>query len=159
MARLFAGFDRSVEALVAVLMAAMVVIGSLQIFNRFFLNASLSWSEELQRYIHIWIVFLAVPIGYRRGVHIGMTMLLEHLPKPGRDLIGWAIELSWLLLAFAFGWYALVIMEVAQFQTSAGLGITMDWVYAAEVAGGVYLAFVALRRLAARAAGHTEVTP
>ena len=156
MSRVFAAVDRTAEGIVAALMAAMVVVGTLQIVNRFFLNASLSWSEELQRYMHIWIVFLAIPIGYRRGSHIGMTMLLDRLPRPSQSVIVWLIELSWLALAVAFAWFTLAVLEVAQFQSSSSLGITMDWVYTSEVVGGIYLGTVALRRLVARARGRPE---
>ena len=61
MRRLFAAIDRGVEALVAAIFAAMCVVGLLQVFNRFVLNTSLSWSEEVQIFCHIWIVFLAHP--------------------------------------------------------------------------------------------------
>jgi TRAP-type C4-dicarboxylate transport system permease small subunit len=56
MERVFVRIDRAVELLVAVIFAIMCVIGLLQVFNRFVLNASLSWSEEAQIFGHIWIV-------------------------------------------------------------------------------------------------------
>jgi TRAP-type C4-dicarboxylate transport system permease small subunit len=142
--------DRAVEWLVAVLVAAMVVAGFLQIANRFVLNISLSWSEELQRYLNIWIVFLAVPIGYRRGAHLGMNMLFERLPVLAQRALLLLQELLWLVLALAIGWFATRIMLVAQNQTSSSLGVTMDKVYLAQVVGGAYLALIAVRRLVTR---------
>jgi TRAP-type transport system small permease protein len=146
----FERLDRAVEWLVAALVAAMVVAGVLQIANRFVLNISLSWSEELQRYLHIWIVFLAVPIGYRRGAHLGMNMLFERLPPLAQRSLVIAQELLWLVLAVAIAWFATRIMAVAQNQTSSSLGVTMDKVYLAQVVGGAYLALVAVRRLVTR---------
>jgi TRAP-type transport system small permease protein len=146
----FERLDRAVEWLVAVLVAAMVVAGVLQIANRFVLNISLSWSEELQRYLHIWIVFLAVPIGYRRGAHLGMNMLFERLPRLAQRSLVILQELLWLVLAVAIAWFATRIMVVAQNQTSSSLGVTMDKVYLAQVVGGAYLALVAVRRLVTR---------
>ena len=67
MIRLFAWVDRGVEYAVAAIFAAMCAVGLLQVFNRFVLNRSLSWSEEFQIYCHVWIVFLAIPIAYRHG--------------------------------------------------------------------------------------------
>jgi TRAP-type C4-dicarboxylate transport system permease small subunit len=142
--------DRAAEALVAALVTMMVVAGVLQIVNRFVFNISLSWSEELQRYLHIWIVFLAVPIGYRRGAHIGMNMLFDHLPRPARHALVLLQELLWLLLALSIAWFATRIMVVAQSQTSSSLGVTMDKVYLAQVIGGSYLALIAVRRLVTR---------
>ncbi len=85
-----------------------------------------------------------------------MTMLLDRLPRPSQSVIVWLIELSWLALAVAFAWFTLAVLEVAQFQSSSSLGITMDWVYTSEVVGGIYLGSVALRRLVARARGRPE---
>jgi len=142
--------DRVVERLVAALVVAMVAAGFLQVANRFVLNVSLSWSEELQRYLNIWIVFLAVPIGYRRGAHLGMNMLFERLPLPARRSLALLQEALWLVFALAIAWFATRIMEVAQNQTSSSLGVTMDKIYLAQVVGGIYLAIVALRRLLTR---------
>jgi TRAP-type C4-dicarboxylate transport system permease small subunit len=146
----FDRLDRAVEWIVAALVAAMVTAGFLQIANRFFLNVSLSWSEELQRYLHIWIVFLAIPIGYRRGAHLGMNMLLERLPPLAQRFLALLQELLWLVLALAIAGFATRIMEVAQNQTSSSLGVTMDRIYLAQVVGGVYLALTAARRLVTR---------
>src|SRR5262245_54568270 len=66
----FARIDRAIELLLAIIFAAMCIVGLLQVFNRFVLNVSLSWSEEAQVFGHIWLVFLAIPIAYQRGAHL-----------------------------------------------------------------------------------------
>jgi TRAP-type transport system small permease protein len=146
----FERLDRAVEWLIALLVAAMVVAGFLQIANRFVFNISLSWSEELQRYLNIWIVFLAVPVGYRRGAHLGMNMLFLQLPAIPQRLLLLLQEILWLVLAVAIAWFATRIMIVAQNQTSSSLGVTMDKVYLAQVVGGAYLALIVLRRIVTR---------
>jgi TRAP-type C4-dicarboxylate transport system permease small subunit len=85
---LLRGADRAAEALVIALFAVIVLVGGLQVLCRYAINASLSWSEELQRYGLIWIVFLALVIGYRRGAHIGMGLFLEKLPRAVQDRRG-----------------------------------------------------------------------
>ena len=70
MKSLFATIDRTIELFVAAIFAAMVIVGSWQVFSRFVLNFTPSWSEEVQIFGHIWLVFLAIPIAYRRGAHI-----------------------------------------------------------------------------------------
>lgn len=145
---MFKFLDRLVEYCLAALIVLMVSIGSLQIFNRFVLNASLSWSEELQRYAHIWLVFLAVPVAYRRGAHIGMNMLVERLPSKIQTLLRLSSELLWLAFGGFVAYYTVVIMGVAKNQTSSGLAITMDWVYLGMVVGSGYLVVCVIRNLA-----------
>ena len=117
-------------------------------FNRFVLGLPLSWSEEFQKFGHIWMVMIAVPVAYRRGAHLGMDMLLRLLPAVTQRLVGLLTEVLWLALALAIGRYTLAIMQVAQSQESPGLGLPMHWVYSGMVIGSAYLAFVALRRFA-----------
>ncbi len=146
--RLFRAVDRTVEYLLFLIFLAFTLVGGLQVFNRFVLGLPLSWSEEFQKFGHIWMVMLAIPVAYRRGAHLGMDMLLRLLPALPRRAVGLLTEVLWLVLAVAIGRYALVIMAVAKMQESPGLGIPMDRVYAGMVIGSVYLAFVALRRIA-----------
>jgi len=139
--------DRIMEIIIAALFILMVIVGGLQVFNRFLLNQSLSWSEELQKFCHIWIIFLTIPLAYNRGAHIGMQVLLNKLSPRIQKYFTVFFDLLWLILALAISYYSLVIMGVAKFQSSAGLGIRMDWVYSGLVVGGLYLFLVSIRKL------------
>jgi TRAP-type C4-dicarboxylate transport system permease small subunit len=77
-------------------------------------------------------------------------MLLERMTRRLHDALVTLQEILWLVLAVAIAWFATRIMEVAQNQSSSTLGITMDWIYLAQVVGGIYLALVATRRLVTR---------
>jgi TRAP-type C4-dicarboxylate transport system permease small subunit len=147
-ARLFRAVDRGVEYSLFLIFLAFTLVGGLQVFNRFVLGLPLSWSEEFQKFGHIWLVMLAIPVGYRRGAHLGMDMLLRLLPTLAQRGVGLVTEVLWLILALAIGRYTVVVMNVAKFQESPGLGWPMDWVYFGMVIGSIYLGFVALRRLA-----------
>jgi TRAP-type C4-dicarboxylate transport system permease small subunit len=148
LARGFRAVDRAVEYVVFVIFLAFTLVGGLQVFNRFVLGLPLSWSEEFQKFGHIWLVMLAIPVAYRRGAHLGMDMLLIRLPAGIRRGVGLLTEALWLTLALAIGRYTLAIMQIAKTQDSPGLGLPMDVVYSGMVIGSTYLGFVALRRFA-----------
>ena len=143
----FAGIDRGVEYLVAAIFAAMCVVGLLQVFNRFVLNSSLSWSEEFQIFCHIWIVFLAIPIAYRRGAHLSVESFSSMLPPAARRVFDVLIELLWIWFAVALTFLSWQVSEVAKLQGSPGLEIPMSYPYYGMVLGGAYLLLVVLRRL------------
>jgi TRAP-type transport system small permease protein len=145
----FTYLDRGVEFLIFVILVLMVVIGGMQVFNRFVLNQSLSWSEEFQKFAHIWLIFLTIPVGYNRGSHIGMEVVVGKFPRSIRQTLVVITDLVWLILAGAIVYYTTFILRVAQNQTSPGLGLRMDRVYLGLIVGGIYLAIVALRKLAA----------
>ena len=148
-ANLFRGVDRAVEYALFLIFLAFTLVGGLQVFNRFVLGLPLSWSEEFQKFGHIWMVMLAIPVAYRRGAHLGMDMLLRMLPKGAQRIVG-APDRAPVARPCArhrslhAGHHA----GRAKNQDSPGLGIPMDYVYLGMVIGSTYLAFVALRRLA-----------
>ena len=147
MNKLFARIDRGVEYAVAVIFAAMCAVGLLQVFNRFVLNRSLSWSEEFQIFAHVWIVFLAIPIAYRRGAHLSVESFSGMLPARARRVFDVLVELVWVWFAVALAWLAWRVSEVAKLQNSPGLDLPMNYVYYSMVAGGAYLLLVVLRRI------------
>lgn len=159
MSKLFAWIDRAIEVLVALLFIAILIAGTAQIFNRFVLNSSLSWSEEFQKFGHIWIVFLAIPIAHRRGLHIHMDIIRRHfvgLAGRGFDLM---VELLWLGFGIMLMLLSYQVSLVAARQTSPGLEVPMSLPYYGMVLGGLYLAFVAVRRLADLARRSARQTP
>src|SRR5256885_3330792 len=147
MKRVLAWIDRGVECGVAAIFAAMCLVGLLQVFNRFVLNKSLSWSEEYQIFCHIWIVFLAIPIAYRRGAHLSMDSLKSMLPPKAGIVFDYLIELLWIWFAVSLAWLAWRVSEVAKLQDSPGLEIPMSYPYYSMVFGGIYLLFVVVRKL------------
>jgi TRAP-type C4-dicarboxylate transport system permease small subunit len=148
--RVFASVDRGVEAGVAVIFAAMCLVGLLQVFNRFVLNKSLSWSEEFQIFCHVWIVFLAIPVAYRRGAHLAVDAIKMKFGRRAQKGFDLFIELLWIWFAVSLAWLSWRVAQVAKLQNSPGLDMPMSWVYYGMVAGSVYLLFVVLRRLFSR---------
>ena len=147
MKRLLAWIDRGVEYAVAGIFAAMCLVGLLQVFNRFVLNKSLSWSEEFQIYSHVWIVFLAIAIAYRRGAHLSVESFSSMLPPQARRVFDFLVELLWIWFAVALAYLSWRVSEVAKLQLSPGLEIPMSYPYYAMVVGGAYLLLVVLRRM------------
>jgi len=78
----------------------MVVFGFAQVFFRYVLQNSLTWSEELIRYMFIWSTFLGVPIGLDRGIHASFDLLSKRIPE--RNKLGYQLLIS-MMSAFLFG--------------------------------------------------------
>ena len=147
MEKFFAAFDKVVEYVVAALFLGIVVAGLLQVFNRFVLNSSLSWSEEAQIFGGVWIIFLAIPIGYRRGAMIHMDTFRGLFPARLGRAFDLAVELLWVGFALSLILLSYRVSVVAALQNSPGLDVPMSVPYYGMVAGGVYLLVVALRRV------------
>ena len=118
---------------------AMTAVITLQIVCRFFFTA-LSWSEELSRYLMIWLTFLGASMGVKRGAHIAVTFAVSSLPtnwQKGVALIVEGLSLYFFILVGYYGWK---LMNLQAFQVSAGLGISMRYVYLSLPVGGLLCA-------------------
>src|SRR3974390_907766 len=67
------------ERVCAALMAALILIIWLGVFDRYIMQKGLTWTEELSRYIMIWGALLAVPCAAYYREHIGLELFLARL--------------------------------------------------------------------------------
>jgi len=147
MKTLFAAIDRTIEWTVAAIFAGMVLIGAWQVFSRFVLNSTPSWSEEIQIFGHIWLVFLAIPIAYRRGAHITVEAIRRVLAPWMNKALDLINELLWIGFAIATAYYSYRVSLVTGNSVSPGLEIPMSYPYYGMILGSVYLLFVVVRRI------------
>ncbi len=133
------GVDRVATFLAVMALAAMTAVTTLQIVCRFFFTA-LSWSEELSRYLMVWLTFLGASMGVKRGTHIAVTFAVSPLAprwRQGLALLVQLLALYFFLLVALYGWK---LMNLQAFQVSAGLGVSMRYVYVSLPVGGLLCA-------------------
>ncbi|MCL4798559.1 MAG: TRAP transporter small permease [Burkholderiales bacterium] len=133
---------------VMVLAAAFAVVCA-QVFARYVLNDSLIWAEELTRFLVVWSTMIGSAAAYRRGEHIGITMVLDKLAGAWRGTVVRAIHL--LVLAFASmvaweGWH-LTMRNFARNQLAPAMQVDIAWAYLALPIGGFLIALAAAEAL------------
>lgn len=69
------------DYLLALLMGGLVAVMLIQVFCRYALNSSLSWSEELAKYLFVWMTFIGGALCFRDKLHIGVDYFISLLPK------------------------------------------------------------------------------
>lgn len=131
--------NKFAEAVIVLLFTAIVIVGTLQVFNRYVLNVSLSWSEEFQKFAFIWLVFIAIPVAYNRAAHLRVDTFLELMPRSVQLVMRWIIDFLWIGLGMSLVIFTWRLMQVTRYQSSPGLGISMSIVYGGMVVGGLYL--------------------
>lgn len=141
--------DQNMEEFLLVLfLAAMAVIMGIQVLARYVLGMSLSWSEEVARYLFVWSGFLSVSYCTKKCVSIKIEQFVASFPKRWKaalKVLNHTIELVLFLYLLPFAWnyfYSAVISG----QKSPALGLPMYLVQAAPMTGFVLCAFRVVQR-------------
>ena len=133
--KLLQWFDENFEILIlSAALVLMVVIMSAQVFMRKVMGSSLSWSEEIARYLFIWSGFLSISLTLRNNTAIKVEMLTSALPDFFKNITSLLSQLLMLVL-FIFMIKVSVDIVLTIDQQSTTLGISMKWIYAAATAG------------------------
>ena len=72
--------DRIEEILCTALAIVMAVSILIQVINRNTVKMPIVWCEELARYCMVWLIFVGISAGVKKGSHIGVDVLVNLLP-------------------------------------------------------------------------------
>lgn len=123
------------EALLFLMLCAMVVIMGIQVTARYVFSSSLSWSEEITRFMFICSGFISASFCIKRGVSVKIDQLVNLLPGNGvhyMRLISYSIELVLFSYLIPFAW-KYVRAGMASGQLSPACGIPMYLVQSCTV--------------------------
>lgn len=125
--------SRAEEIFSSMSLAAMVVIISVQVFQRYVLQYSLDWSEELARYFFIWSVYIGCSFATKEDRHLEVTILRQirggSFAKP---IIVIAYLLTILFCGSVAVWGTQMVIFLAETgQKTQALEISMFWIYIA----------------------------
>ncbi len=160
---IFATLNKLEEIIIIAMFAIMVIVIFAQVIMRYVFNDSLYWSEELGKFIFVWISWLGISLGEREGEHIKITMLTSKFSfKKAHtfNILSCLIVLAICLITF----YYSCSLVISQWTTHyAGIGISISWGYLAVATGtGLMMArsvAAILKSYKAIKDGPTEDTP
>ena len=111
-------------------MTLMLILIFLQVVSRYFFGHTFEWSEELARFLFVWVVFLGSALIMGESGHLAVQILPNKFKGTG---LGFVIEILINFCSYAFTLLLLVqgakMTSVMTFQTAPGLGISMSIVY------------------------------
>ncbi|MCX7788542.1 MAG: TRAP transporter small permease [Spirochaetes bacterium] len=112
--KIYQGVNRFLNALGVTLFILIFSVVLLQVFMRYVLGSPLVWSEELARYLFIWVSYLGWVYASRGGTHIQISAFFESLPPLIRRWIWIAHQILILVFAVVLGWlgYRMVLKNL-----------------------------------------------
>lgn len=129
----------AVTGVVVVVFAAIVVVVFAQVVSRFLFNAPFSWSEELARYLQVWLIMLGSAACLRKGLHLTVDYAVHSLPSTAKRtlrLVSLAAIMFFLGVVIVSG-ISLIVTTVS--QRTPALQIPIWAVYVAIPLGGLLM--------------------
>ena len=140
----------------ALLMFAMMTIIFSQVVARYVMHQSLSWSEEVGRYIFVWITFLGLAAAFKSGSHVALDFLIKALKGVPFRIVALINALLIVLLAATLLISGIKLLQFGMRQESPALKIPMYYVYLVEPISGLIFLYFSIRALWTCALGTKE---
>lgn len=135
------GLDNFIRYISVVLILVMFVIIILQVFYRYVLNNSLPWTEEIARFIMVWMVFLGTSMVSKRKLNMSLDFLIKRLPLGVQKPIDILLQIYLIFFLFILFKQGIVLVESAFSQVAPATQISMKLVYLALPVGIAILLF------------------
>jgi TRAP-type C4-dicarboxylate transport system permease small subunit len=140
-------YCKFISYLIAAMLAVMVVLVFGNVFMRYAFNSGFTVSEELSRWLFVWLTFLGAVVALRSNGHLGTDMLVGKLGPMGKRI---CMGLSLLLMLFCVwlifkGSYDQAVVNWT--STSAVMEVSMSWFYASGMAFSILASLVLLSDL------------
>ncbi|MFA0438708.1 C4-dicarboxylate ABC transporter permease [Vibrio sp. 10N.286.49.C2] len=122
--------DKLILSFCGVALIVLVITVTWQVFSRYVLNDPSSFTDELSRYVMIWLGLLGASYLFGVRGHLAITLLADSVPKQVNQVLQFAINaliLTFVSLAMFKGGVALIGRTMQQF--SPALQIPMGYVY------------------------------
>lgn len=136
------------EFILVLLLIGMTLIMGIQVFSRYALGMSLSWSEELTRYLFIWSGFLSVSYCSKKCLSIKIEQFVAIFPRKGKAIfkvVNHTFELIFFLYMIPFA-FSYMMSSVESGQLSPACAIPMYYIQAAPLVSFILVAFRILQR-------------
>jgi TRAP-type C4-dicarboxylate transport system permease small subunit len=127
-----------------VLMAGMVINVLWQVFTRFILQDPSSYTDELARYMLVWVGLLGAAYVAGQKMHLAIDLIsrsCEGKKKLALEIFSDSCILMFSLVVMVIGGIRLVYITLSLEQISAALQIPLGYVYTVLPLSGVLLVF------------------
>jgi TRAP-type C4-dicarboxylate transport system permease small subunit len=149
-------FCQALSLIMAACLAVMVVLVFGNVVMRYGFNSGITLSEELSRWLFVWMTFMGAIVALKEHGHLGTDMLVGRLGPAGKKFClalshAAMLFVCWLLFK---GAYQQTVINLE--STSAVMEVSMAWVYAPGVVFAVCAGLILLTGLLRLLAGHTR---
>lgn len=132
--------DKIEDVTLVTMFVVMVSVIFFQVIMRYVFNNSSAWSEELGKFLFVWLSWIGISIGHRRREHIKITLLVDILPFKVNKLLEAISELILIVISLVTIYYGIIMINIQRTTPYAGIKISTSWGYLSLVLGcGIFV--------------------
>jgi C4-dicarboxylate transporter DctQ subunit len=146
--KVFDLIEKAINSVIIVLLILMTLAIFYQVIQRYILHGANIWAEEFARYAFIWVVMLGSASALRRFNHIRIDFLAQLFSGRAQKIIGFCNNLLILAFLAVLMVYGLKIATRTAGQISAGVGVSMGFMYMSIPVGSALMFLFILEILA-----------
>ena len=123
------------ETIMISLLVGMAVVMIIQICCRYLLGMSLSWSEEITRYMFVWSAFMSISLCTKLTISIRIDAIIRLFSRKGRALVkifNLTVEFAFFAYLIPYAWHYLM-STIESGQVSPACGIPMYYIQSAPL--------------------------
>ena len=147
-----AGLDRLVRLLAMAIVAALLIAVILGVLSRAW-NDPLIWTDELSRFLMVWLACLGWILAGRKRIHIRIRFFQNLLPPHLRHASEMAMQASVALLGGLIFGFSLILVERNSDLEATMMPISMAWMFAPMALAGFATALQGVSEVIALARG------
>jgi TRAP-type C4-dicarboxylate transport system permease small subunit len=137
--------NQPLELSLCMILVGIVVVTFIQVLFRYVFRLSLAWSEELARYLFLWLAALASAYAFKTRAHFALRFLVNRLGKKIQNMMGSLVSLIVVLFLVIFIWKAVVFTFSMANQVAPSTQMSMAIPYSSAVVGGILMLYYVLR--------------
>ena len=138
------GLDRLVARIEAgviiVLVSCLTAVTFAQVVTRYGLSDPLIWSEELARYLFVWVSMIGAALAIREGGHFGLDLLIRRMPA-FRPILAPVVTTVMIVFLVIFLKTGIDETRLASMQFAMTFPMRMQWAYLALPVGAGLMLF------------------
>lgn len=140
-------FFRFLETLMVFLLASMAVMVFVNVVLRYFFNSGLDTSDELSRFMFMWLTFVGAVVAVREGGHLGVDMVLQRVSPKWQAVFVTASHLLMIACCFIFFWGLWMQHDINMANTALITEVPLGVVYGIAYFSCGFMALILAFRL------------
>ena len=142
--RIISRFDDNLAkgeaAVLIAIVGVMTVVVFLQVLYRYVFAQPLQWSEELARYLFVWLSIMGATLALQKKGHFGLDLFYKMLSNRFQRIVKFPVYLLMGMVIFVILFQGIILVQKTALQESPAMGISMGWAYASLPVGGALMA-------------------